>query len=161
MTNRGQKEARNSLFAIGEFIPLIWKAMRQSKVNCAELSRLTGITATKLSRGLGGTSQLDHPSIQLILVALGIDMQRALIAIGCIGDWNRYYDPDVVVLSGLVRQLPETLAAARDGCERAEISDNSIKIIAGEVGAMIANHDRKVSEHRDAFHGYAGHRRIG
>lgn len=93
MASRGQKEARNSLFAIKEFIPLIWKPMRQSNVNCAELSRLTGITTTKLSRGLGGRSPMDQPSIPLILVALGIDMQRALIAIVCLGDWNRYYDP--------------------------------------------------------------------
>ncbi len=125
--------------------------MRHKHMNSAELSRQTGITKSKLSRGLSGKSPLDLTSIQSICQCLGIDTPRALLAIVHLGDWNRYYDPDIAVVSDLIRQLPITLAAARDGCDRVEISDHGIKIIAKHVGDMIADNDRKVAERREAF----------
>lgn len=151
MENRANTTPQECLLAINEFIPLIWSAMHHSHVNCAELSRKTGITKTKLSRGLSGKSPIDLVSIQRIFLVLGIDTRRALLAIGHLRDWNRYYDPDIVVVSDLIGQLPETLATARDGCERVAISDGGIKVIADYVGAIIADNDRKVSERRDAF----------
>ena len=89
--------------------------------------------------------------MQQIFLALEIDTPRALFAIGHLGDWQLYYDPDIVVVSDLIRHLPETLAAARANCERVPISDRGIKVIAGHVSTMIAGHDRRVSEHRDAL----------
>ena len=139
------------LLAINDFIPLIWSAMHHCHINCAQLSRKTKITKTKLSRTLSGKSPLDLATVQLIFIALDIDTQRALLAIGHLGDWNRYYDPDIAIVSDLIRQLPDTLAAARDGCERVTISEGGIKYIADHIGAMIADNDRKVSDRRNAF----------
>ncbi len=151
MDNRDDKAPQSSFFAICEFIPLIWSAMRQSNVSFSELSRQTGITKSKLSRSLSGKSQIEPATVHRIFLCLNIDIQRALFAIGYLRDWNRYYDPDIVFVSDLIRKLPDTLAAARDGCERVAINDGGIDIIAGHIGAMIADNDRKVAERRNAF----------
>ena len=161
MGGRDTDELQRSFLTINDFIPLIWSAMRLGNVNCAELSRQTKISKTKLSRGLSGKSPIDLSSIQRIFLALGIDTQRALLAIGHLGDWNRYYDLDIVVVSDLIRHLPATLAAARDGCERIAISDGGIKYIADYVSAMIADNDRKVSERINSFTFDGGTRRAG
>ena len=151
MPPRGITTSTTLLATIKQFTPLILTAMRHKHMNSAELSRQTGITKSKLSRGLSGKSPLDITSIHSICQCVGIDTQRALLAIGVLGDWNRYYDPDISVVSDLIRQLPTTLAEARDGCDRVAVSDQGIKIIAKLVGDVIADNDRKVAERRDAF----------
>lgn len=142
---------QSSMLATSEFVRLIWSVMHRANINCSELSRKSGFSKTKLSRGLSGRATLDFPSIQQLFDVLGIDTQRALLAIGHLGDWNRYYDPDVEVLANLIEQLPETMAAARGGCERVSISAGGIKRLADHISAVIADNDRKVSDRRDAF----------
>lgn len=149
------------VLAVREFIPLIWSAMSRRNINCSELSRQSGLSKTKLSRGLSGKACLDLSSIQKLFRILGIDTQRALLAIGHLGDWNRYYDPDIEVLSNLIGELPGTMAAARDGCERVSISAGGIKKLAHHISAVIADNDRQVSERRNAFLLEGDLRRVG
>ena len=148
MIEQRQVLERQSLLAMAQFVPLIWSAMRHANMNSSELSRKSGISKTKLSRSLSGRTALDLATIQQVFLALGIDTQRALLAIGRLGDWHRYYDPDIEILSGLLDRLPDTIAAARDGGERAAISPAGINRLADHISAVIADHDRKVSERR-------------
>ena len=151
MENLTSRIPEISLLAVHEFIPLIWSAMHLKNINSSELARQTGMTKSKLSRVLTGKSPIELTALPKIFLVLNIDTQRALLAVSQFGDWNRYYDPDVIFLSDLVQKLPDTLASAREGCERVEVNSGGVDYIAGHIGAMIADNDRKVSERRNGF----------
>ena len=151
MAHGEETTGHDSFIQATDFIPLIWSAMRQSHVNSAELSRRTGMTKTKISRTLSGKSPIDLTVIQRMFLALGIDPQRALLAVGQFGDWNQYYDPTIVLCAGLLQHLPKTLAEARKECTGAELADSAIKTLSNHVAALISRNDRKVRESREAF----------
>ena len=143
--------AHESFLATAEVVPLIWSAMRHQNINCSELARRTGITKSKLSRILSGRTPIDVTEIPTVLFALQVDIPRALLAIGHFGDWNRYYDPDIAFVSDLVKRLPASLAAARDGAERVHINAGGVDFIAGHIGDMVAENDRLVAERQNTF----------
>ena len=133
-----------------DFTPLIRKAMRDNHVNCAELARRTGINRSKLSRGLNGRSRLDLKKVYTICHCLGIDVKRAILVVTYFGDLSQYNDPDITIVSDLMKVLPATISAAREGCARAPISDAGVLVLANHIGARIADNDRKVTERRHA-----------
>ena len=142
---------RSILPKIDQFIQLIIAVMKCNRTTGAELSRRTGIGTSKLSRGLNGRSSLDGDDVETLMVELGIDRQRALLAIGHLGDWRQYFDPDVELMSGLLGVLPETMAEARGQGERVAIGDVGIRRLADLISSMVANNDREVIERRDGF----------
>jgi transcriptional regulator with XRE-family HTH domain len=147
----GRDFTQESFVATAEVVPLVWSAMRDQNINCSELARRTGITKSKLSRILSGRSPIDITEIPKVLSALNVDIPRALLAIGHFGDWNRYYDPDIAFVSDLVKRLPSSLAAARDGAQRVHINAGGIDFIAGQICAMVAENDRQVAERQNTF----------
>lgn len=160
MSEQTNVAQHSCLLAIGEFIPLIVAAMRGANMNAAQLARTSGVHKAKLSRGLNGKAPIDLDTVYRILLVLKIDCRRALLAIGHFGDWHRYYDPDIEVLSGLIDELPETMAAARDGGERAAIGPVGIKQLACRISAVIADNDRKVAERSNSFFSDSDFRRV-
>ena len=150
MENEALSGSTDGLIKPDDFTPLIRKAMRDNHVNCAELARRTGINRSKLSRSLNGKSRLDLKMVHTICHSLGIDVKRAILVLTYFGDLNQYNDPDITIVSDLMKVLPATISAAREGCARAPISDAGVLVLANHIGARIADNDRKVTERRQA-----------
>ena len=133
------------------FERLVTDAMLLRRVSIAELSRKTGVSRSKLSRGLKCQSQFEPSVIKRLFAALDIDMPRAVLAICRFDDWRRYYDQDVEIISGLIDHLPEQLAVAREGCERSAISQGGLRTLAERISGAVAKNDRLVVSQRESF----------
>ena len=127
------------------FIPLIGAVMERDRVRQCELSRLTGLTESKISRILSSTCKVDSLSLHIIFDALKIDLLRALLAVGRLGDWQQYFDPDVEVIADLIDVLPACLTRARAGNDRSKISLPGTIVLAERISDMIATNDREIA----------------
>ena len=77
------------------FVPLVMAVMERDHVKHCDLARRTGLSESKISRTLGQRRPIDSTTLYIIFDALGIDLMRALLAVGHFGDWDQYFDPDV------------------------------------------------------------------
>lgn len=131
------------------FVPLIKSIMHDRHLTNVDLAQLTGMSQTKLSRCLTGKRSLDRMTVQIVFHVLEVDALKAQFAVGHLGDWNRYYDPDVEVIAGLVAHLPESVARARGDGERVPVSRAALARLADHVGSIIARNDQEVLRRRD------------
>ena len=140
-----------ALVPIGGFVSLIVDCLQKQRITVAELSRKSGLSRSKLSRGLGSKAPLDFAAVETLFAVLDIDPHRALLAVCRLRDWRRYHDPDVEIISGLIDALPARMAAAREGGERIALPPGGIGLLAERISAVIADNDRKVVERRNSF----------
>lgn len=150
MSDTARSRSKDPLITADKFIPLIKSVMKDRRVNCAELSRETGIDKSKLSRGLNGTRPFNMFNIYDICNFLDVDVKRAIIAISYFGDISEYNDLNITVVADLMEELPSTIVAARSGCSRVPVSTSGVSVIANHISAMIAENDRKVTERRES-----------
>jgi transcriptional regulator with XRE-family HTH domain len=130
------------------FVPLIGAIMERDRVRQCELSRLTGLTESKISRILSSTCKMDSVSLHIIFDALKIDLLRALLAVGRLGDWQQYFDPDIEIIADLIDVLPAALTKARSGNSRVKISLPGTLVLADRLSEMIATNDRETAIRR-------------
>lgn len=140
-----------ALVPIDGFVSLIVDCQAKQRISAAELSRRSGLSRSKLSRGLGSKAPLDFVAVDTLFTVLEIDPHRALLAICLLRDWRRYHDPDVEIISGLIDELPARMAAAREGGERIALPPGGIVLLAERISSVIAENDRKVVERRNSF----------
>jgi hypothetical protein len=122
--------------------------MDRDHINNRDLAKRTGINESKISRSLALTRQCDSTTLHIIFDALGIDLMRALIAVGHFGEWEQYFDLDVEVISDLIGVLPACLTKARSGNDRYKVSLRGAVVLAERLSDMIATNDREISERR-------------
>jgi transcriptional regulator with XRE-family HTH domain len=127
------------------FVPLVMAIMERDHIKHCELARRTGIGESKISRILGQRRQIDSVTLHIIFDALGIDLLRALLAVGHFGDWHQYFDPDVEVIADLIDVLPACLTKARSGNDRTKISLPGTIVLAERISDMIATNDRETA----------------
>ena len=125
------------------FVPLVMAVMERDHVKHCDLARRTGLSESKISRTLGQRRPIDSTTLYIIFDALGIDLMRALLAVGRFGEWQHYFDPDVEIIADLIDVLPMRLAQARCGSERVKISPAGAVILADRLSEMIATNDRE------------------
>jgi Cro/C1-type HTH DNA-binding domain len=130
------------------FVPLVMAVMERDHIKHCDLARRTGLSESKISRTLGQRRPIDTTTLHIIFDALGIDLMRALLAVGHFGDWDQYFDPDVEVIADLIGVLPMRLAQARCGSERAKISPAGTVFLADKLSEMIVKNDRETFRRR-------------
>jgi transcriptional regulator with XRE-family HTH domain len=122
--------------------------MDRDHLRPCDLVKRTGYTKSKISRILSGAHQIDSITLHTIFDALKIDLLRALLAVGRLGDWEQYFDPDVEIIADLIDVLPGALNKARAGNSRASISLPGTIILADRLSEMIALNDRETATRR-------------
>jgi hypothetical protein len=157
--NEGRHESPVRFIANEAFIPLIKSVMHERHLTNVGLARLTAMSQAKLSRCLAGKRPLDRITIQTIFHVLDVDVLKAQFAVGHLGDWGRYYDPDIEVIAGLVAHLPDSLARARGASERVPLSSAALAKLADHLCSIIAKNDEAVVRRRDELEYFEfGHR---
>jgi transcriptional regulator with XRE-family HTH domain len=134
--------------APGAFVNLVIAVLDRDHITHRELAKRTGLSESKISRSLSPNRQIDVMTLHTMFDALGIDLIRALLAVGHFGEWRQYFDLDVEVIADLIGVLPACLTKARSGNERFKIALPGTIILAERLSAMIAKNDQEVGTRR-------------
>jgi transcriptional regulator with XRE-family HTH domain len=130
------------------FIALIHHILEKDHITHRQLANTTGMSESKISRFLNNPKTHDILTLNRVCTAIGLDIMRAILAVGRFGDWRQYFDPDVEIIADLIEVLPPRLVQARTGNERATISHAGTVILADKLSEMIATNDRETSRRR-------------
>ncbi|UVO53805.1 helix-turn-helix transcriptional regulator [Sphingomonas sp. SUN039] len=131
------------------FVPLIRAVQRDKRIPSRDLARSVGLTRSFLYRLFNGSRILTEEHIQSLFFALGIDRGRAYIAVIELGDWRRYDDPNVILVSDLVQVFIPDLDRERTGAIVAKLPAAAIKHLSSQLTTAIVQNDREVAERRD------------
>jgi lambda repressor-like predicted transcriptional regulator len=132
----------------GSFVRLIIAVMKRDHITKRQLAKRTGINESKIGRSLDPAHRIDVITMHTIFDALGIDILRALLAIGHFHDWEQYFDLDVEIIADLIGVLPACISKARCQHERQRIPLPGTIVLAERLSDMIANNDREVGTRR-------------
>jgi DNA-binding phage protein len=132
----------------GAFVYLIIEVMHREHITKRQLAKSTGLSESKIGRSLDPNHQIDVITMHTIFDALGLDMMRALLAIGHFHEWQRYFDLDVEIIADLIGVLPACITKARSSNERHRIGLPGTIILAERLSDMIATNDLEVSTRR-------------
>lgn len=109
-----------------------------------------GVSRRQLKRLLSGETPLRLEAIVALYAQLGIDRQRALMAIDVLGDWQRYFDTNL----GVILQLVQPVLAALDTSAEFAIEPLTGPAVARLAdwlaNAIIAN-EEQIRSRRDSF----------
>lgn len=125
------------------FLPLVIDVMRSKSVSRVELAKRTGLSKTKISRCLCERRDIDGKTLGTIFKALEIDGLRALLAIGRLGSWERYFDPDLEIITDLIQVLPGCLSEARSDTVRFAVGLSGATVLARKLSDQVATNDRE------------------
>jgi len=122
----------------------------QSSRSIADLAQDLGVSRRQLKRILSGDTPLRLEAIVALYARLGIDRQRALMAIDVLGDWQRYFDTNL----GVILQLVQPVLAALDTSAEFAIEPLTGPAVARFAewlaNAIIAN-EEQIRSRRDSF----------
>lgn len=83
--------------------------IRQGARSLDGLAAELHISRRQLSRILDGTTPMRLEAIVALANLLGVDRERAFMAIAVLGDWQRYFDANLLVILQLVQPLLQRL----------------------------------------------------
>ena len=130
------------------YLPLIRSFMTSSTTTQCELAKITGISRTRISNILTVTKPMTNRELQTILLALSIDLHRAVLAVMVHRDWQRYYDNGFIITAGICAMLPDDLRDARNG-EIELLLPSTIASLTKKIATRIAENDRESAERRN------------
>ena len=130
------------------YLPLIRSFMISSNTTQCELAKATCISRTRVSNILTITKPMTNRELQTILLALSIDLNRAVLAVMVHRDWQRYFDNGLIIAAGICAMLPDDLRDARNG-EIELLLPSTIASFTKQIATRIAENDRQSTERRN------------
>ena len=116
----------------------------------ADLADELGVSRRQMNRILSGDTPLRLEAIVALYDRLGIDRQRALLAIDVLGDWQRYFDPNLGVILQLVQPVLAALDATAEFAIEPLTGPAVIRFSEWLANAIIAN-EEQIRSRRDSF----------
>lgn len=116
----------------------------------SDLADELGVSRRQLGRILSGKTPLRLEAIIALNERLGIEHQRALMAIGVLGDWQRYFDSNLGVVLQLVQPVLARLDALAEFAIEPLTQPAAARFADWLANAIIAN-EEQIRSRRDSF----------
>lgn len=129
---------------------LINHHIAQGARSCADLAGDLKISRRQLKRILSGETPLRIEAIVALYDLLGIDRERALMAIGVLGDWQRYFDTNLGVVLQLVQPVLAKLETSAEFAIEPLTGPAVARFSEWLANAIIAN-EEQIRSRRDSF----------
>jgi transcriptional regulator with XRE-family HTH domain len=124
--------------------------IRQGSRSLEDLAAELGISRRQLGRILGGNTPLRLEAIVALSDLLGIDRQRALMAIGVLGDWQRYFDANLEVILQLVQPLLAKLDVQAEFAIE-PLSAPAVDLFSNWLADALVANEEQIRRRRDTF----------